>query len=71
MSCYRISGLSEVGPNKVRATVALKLDDRPQDERDQILRSRNNPMELRNFMERMFTGKGVIKCIADPKIKES
>src|SRR4051794_5486519 len=69
MSCYRISGLSEAGPNKVRVTVALKLNDRPEEERERILRSRNNPMELRNFMERMFAGKGTIKCVSDPKIK--
>jgi hypothetical protein len=71
MSCYRISGLAEVAANKYRATVALKLSDRPENERDHILRSRNNPMELRNFMERMFVGKGTIKCVSDPKIKEN
>lgn len=71
MSCYRISGLKEVSPRTVQATVALKLNDRPAEERDQILRSRNNPMELRSFMERMFTGKGTMKCVSDPKIRET
>jgi hypothetical protein len=71
MSCYRVSGLSDVAPKKFKATVALKLNDRPEEERDAILRSRNNPMELRRFMERMFAGKGAIKCVSDPKIKES
>ena len=71
MSCYRISGLEELGPRKFKATVALKLDDRPPEERDSLLRSRHNPMELRRFVERMFAGKGALKCIADPKIKEN
>lgn len=71
MSCYRISGLKEVAPRTVQATIALKLGDRPAEERDHILRSRNNPMELRQFMERMFTGKGVMKCVSDPKIRET
>jgi hypothetical protein len=71
MSCYRISGLADVAQRKFKATVALKLADRPPEERDAILRSRNNPMELRRFMERMFIGKGAIKCVSDPKIKEN
>lgn len=71
MSCYRISGLADVAPKKYKVTVALKLADRPQEERDSILRSRNNPMELRRFMERMFSGKGAIKCVSDPKIKDT
>lgn len=71
MSCYRISGLKEVSPRVYSCTVALKLDDRPAEERENILRSRNNPMELRNFMERMFSGKGSIRCVSDPKIKEA
>ena len=71
MSVYRIASLKEISPRLYSATVTLKLDDRPQEERDNILRSRNNPMELRSFMERMFVGKGSIRCVSDPKIKEA
>ena len=71
MACYRISNFQKEGNSTVRALVALKISDLPENERKLIESHPNDTGLLRSFMERMFDGKGSCRCIGEPKIRKS
>jgi hypothetical protein len=71
MSCYRISRLQREADRTVRAVVALKIANLPDDERRMI---QSNPKDvglLRSFIERMFAGKGACRCTGEPQLRTS
>lgn len=71
MSCYRISNFRQEGDKVVRATVALKISDLPENEKRAIETHPNDIGLLRSFMEKMFDGKGTCRCVGDPKLKQN
>ena len=71
MRCYRISDFRREDTKTVRATVALKLDGLPANERQMIESHPNDVGLLRSFIERMFNGKGNIRGIGDPKLRNA
>ena len=70
MSCYRISDFSREGGRVIQATVALKTDTLPAEEKE-MLETNPNPGTLRSFMERMFDGKGTCRCVGEPKLRSN
>src|ERR1700760_772027 len=71
MCCYRISNFQKEANATVRATVALKISDLPENERSLIESHPNDVGLLRSFMERMFDGKGACRCVGEPKLRKS
>jgi hypothetical protein len=72
MSCYRISNLQrDASERTVRVVVALKIANLPDDERRMIETHPHDLGLLRSFMERMFGGKGVCRCIGEPKLRSN
>lgn len=71
MACYRISNFQKEANSTVRAVVALKIADLPDNERKQIEAHPNDVSMLRSFMERMFEGKGTCRCVGEPKLRKS
>jgi hypothetical protein len=69
MRCYRISDFNREDTRTLHAVVALKLDGLPDDERVMIETHPNDVGLLRSFIERMFEGKGQIRCVGDPKLR--
>lgn len=69
MTCYRISSFTKQDDKTVRATVALKISDLPEDERKLIENRPDDIGMLRSFMEKMFEGRGTIRAIGDPKLR--
>lgn len=70
MACYRIQNFSRVSEKVVRAVVALKTDSLPEAEKKLLESHGRDVGMLRSFMEKMFAGKGVCKCVGDPKLRE-
>lgn len=71
MACYRVSDFRKEGAKTVKATVALKISELPEDERRMIESRPNDAALLRNFIDRMFMGKGACRAIGEPKLKKS
>ena len=71
MRCYRIADFSRAEGRNVRATVALKLDGLPDNERMMIESHGNDVGLLRSFIERMFDGQGECRAMGDPKLRAS
>lgn len=71
MCCYRISSFKKEADKTVRAVVALKISELPDLERKQIESRPNDVPLLRQFLERMFDGKGTIRAIGEPKFRKS
>lgn len=69
MSCYRISSFRKEDDKTIRAVVALKISDLPENERKLIESRPNDVGMLRSFMEKMFEGRGTIRAIGDPKLR--
>ena len=69
MCCYRLSGLRREADKSFRATVALKLDHLPENERLHLESRPNDVALLRSFIEKMFEGKGSCRAIGEPKLK--
>lgn len=71
MSCYRVSDFRKEGDKTVKATVAIKISELPEEER-RIIESRpNDAALLRGFVDKMFNGKGTCRCMGEPKLKKS
>jgi hypothetical protein len=71
MCCYRISNFKKEPDKSVRALVALKLADAPEAERKQIEARPNDTPLLRQFIERMFEGKGTCRALGEPKLRKN
>jgi hypothetical protein len=71
MSCYRISSFQKEQGGILRAVVAVKTDDLPQNERHLIETHPHDVVLLRSFIERMFDGKGSCRAVGDPQLKTS
>jgi hypothetical protein len=69
MACYRISNFRKEGDKVIRAVVALKIADLPEQERQLIETHPNDVGLLRSFIEKMFVGKGSCRAIGDPKLR--
>jgi len=68
MSCYRISKFQVLPKQTLRAVVALKTDVLPEADR-KVVETAAPPGTLRTFMERMFEGKGTLRCVSEPVLK--
>jgi hypothetical protein len=71
MTCYRVSDFRREADKTVRATVALKISELPEEERRVLVSRPNDAALLRGFIERMFCGKGSCRCIGEPKLRQS
>jgi len=69
MCCYRISGFTKVSDRLVKATVALKTDVLPTNDRHMLESHPNDVGALRTFIERMFEGKGVCRATGDATLR--
>lgn len=69
MCCYRISSFQKDGDKTIRATVALKTDVLPDNERQMLESHGNDVGALRSFLERMFAGKGTCRAMGEPKLR--
>lgn len=69
MSCYRISAFKQEADKQIRATVALKTADLPENERRLLETHPNDVVLLRSFLEKMFVGKGTCRAVGDPKLR--
>lgn len=69
MACYRIAGFTKVSDKVIKATVALKTDSLPDNERA-LLESRSGDVgALRTFIEKMWEGKGQCRAVGEPKLR--
>ena len=67
--CYRIANFAKVEDRVVRATVALNTSVLPPTERE-LLESRPDDIgAMRSFIEGMFEGKGVCRCVGETKLR--
>ena len=71
LSCYRISNFKKESAKEIRATVAIKTTDLPENEREMIESRPNDAGLLRSFIEKMFEGKGTIRAVGHPTLKQS
>jgi hypothetical protein len=69
MCCYRISGFKQVSDKVIKATVALKTDPLPENERKMLESHGENVGALRTFIEKMFEGKGTCRAVGEPKLR--
>ncbi|RYF09879.1 MAG: hypothetical protein EOO40_06145 [Deltaproteobacteria bacterium] len=69
MSCYRISSFRKDADKVVHAVVALKIADLPQAERLQLEAHPQDAALLRQFIERMFVGKGSCRALGEPQLR--
>jgi len=69
LACYRISAFTQVSDKIVKATVAIKTDVLPPNERQMLESNPNDVGALRSYLERMFDGKGICRAVGEPKLR--
>ena len=70
-SCYRVSDFQQTQPGLVCATVAVALSEAPGNDAEMIKQHPKDIASLKAFIEKMFDGRGVCRCINDPVLRES
>lgn len=68
LSCYRVADFQRVDTKKVRAVVTLKISVLTEDEQELIKNRPNDHVLLQTHLENLFTGKGKLRCLGQPRL---
>ena len=68
LACYRVSDFQRVDAKKVRAVVTLKVSVLSADDQALVENRPNDHALLQTHLEELFTGKGKLRCLGEPRL---